>query len=313
MSAARSQVLLAALCLAASGCCNILAELDPVESDGREEEPDQAAERFDLGDAAHPPGNAAEPVDHPWWLTGLEPSKYRLGYRLPEGGARALVDAYHGWARSVGHKRLDENRFQWRPPSGCTGGLQCVYATLDGQSVDGVEPIAALFRKRAAAAELDAGQLASLVVTFVQEIDYRIPSGEPFGVKPPALVVRDRWGDCDSKALLGHMILRSLGIGSVLISSEAHKHTMLGIALTTPGRSFTWSGRRYAFLETTAKRSPIGHIDPKLLHPNDWRVVPMPYDRAPKAASPGEPTPAPGPAPKRGAAEVIGGGRIRVH
>jgi hypothetical protein len=121
-------------------------------------------------------------------------------------------------------------------------------------------------------------------------------------VLPPALVAQRRWGDCDSKSLLAHMILRTLGINSVLISSEAHQHTMLGVALPAPGTSFTWQGRRYAFVELTAKRSPIGHIHPKLLSPNDWRVVEMAYQpvKPPAIEEPQE--------LRKG-----GGGRVRVR
>jgi hypothetical protein len=149
------------------------------------------------------------------------------------------------------------------------------------------------------------------VITFVQEIHYRIPDEEPFGVKAPALVVKDAEGDCDSKSLLAHIILRSLGIGSVLISSEAHKHTMLGLAQPAAGRSFTWQGRKYAFVELTAKRSPVGHVNPQLLRPNDWQVVAMNYK--PPGRPPESPRAPPPKQPERGAAEVITGGRIEVN
>jgi hypothetical protein len=264
---------LAVAALALAGCCKIDFDLPRKQAD----EPPPPGTAVDLGNAAHPPRNDAAPVEHAFWLTRLEPPKYRLGYKMPDRTAQGLLDGYHGWASRVGHKRIDENRFQWRPPRGCLGGLQCVYDELRDENEDGVAPLAALFRERAEAADLDAGAVAALVVTFVQEIEYRIPAEQPFGIMPPALVVKRKEGDCDSKSLLAHMILGSLGIRSVLVSSEAHKHTMLGLALPASGTTFTWQGTRYAFVETTAKRSPIGHINPSLLRPNDWRVVTMQY------------------------------------
>jgi hypothetical protein len=131
-------------------------------------------------------------------------------------------------------------------------------------------------------------------------------------VLPPALVAKQRWGDCDSKALLAHMLLRHLGLQSVLISSEAHRHTMLGLALPAGGSSFEWRGRRYAFVELTAKRSPIGQINPELLRPNDWQVVQLSYkakgyEVGPKS-TPDAPTRSKTPKPPD---EIRGGGKIR--
>jgi hypothetical protein len=71
------------------------------------------------------------------------------------------------------------------------------------------------------------------------------------------------------------MLLRDMGIDSIMLSSVAHRHAMLGIALPAPGTPFTHAGRRYAYTECTAKGSPIGHINPELLRPNDWRAVPV--------------------------------------
>jgi hypothetical protein len=88
-------------------------------------------------------------------------------------------------------------------------------------------------------------------------------------------VVSEKRGDCDSKALLGHMLMGELGIDSMLISSQVHKHSMLGVALPSGGTTFTYRGRRYAFVECTAEGSPIGHINRELLSPNDWRPVPI--------------------------------------
>jgi hypothetical protein len=320
----------ATLTLACASCCPIEFDLDERE-DGREEEPAEDAPRVDLGDAIYPTNNEAKPVKHPWWVPKLDPKSYTLGYRLPSDAADEIHDDYLSFARKVRHKRVDKNRFQWVPPPGCLGGLHCVYQELTKQDDEAVKPIAALFRKRAREAKLSAMDAAALIITFAQEIHYRIPHEEPFGVLPPALVAKQSWGDCDSKSLLAHMILRELGIHSVLISSKAHKHTMLGLALPAPGSSFTWNARRYAFVELTAKRAPIGYIHPKLLRPNDWKVEKMNYHPArydvgdDDADTTEEPKPKPKTQPKRkprrkpsrkrrrnDASKLIGGGYIRI-
>ena len=322
--------LVAAIALAMSSCCNIPVDLDPdnpLRTDEPADDDDEGgvehgggtrSGRVDLGTASFPKDNSTKRVRHPWWLPKLKPGKYELGYKLTSSARDDIHDTYKRWSRRVGHRKIDKNRFQWRPPRGCHNGLHCVYEQLEAGSADGVQPLSLLFRRRAAEANLDLGELTSLVLTFVQEIKYRIPEDEPFGVMPPALVVRNRWGDCDSKTLLAHMILRELGVRSVLISSNAHKHTMLGVAVPSPGRSFTYQGRKYAFVELTAKRSPIGHINPKLLRPNDWRVVRMKYKPLGRRPSPRDADDSKPAAPTKkkryrgGAAEIMGGGKIKI-
>ena len=316
-------LLLLVVALIAAGCCRDLAEdLDPSDPDGRDR-PSSSDGEVDLGEARFPPGSGAEPAKHRWWVPKLTPKNYRIGYRLADAEAAQIRSKYHGWARSVGHQRIDDDRFRWRPPRRCINGLHCVYEQLDEGSLDAVLPIADRFLARTKSEGLSSLDAAALAITFVQEITYRIPKEEPFGVKPPSLVVKEKDGDCDSKTLLAHMILRELGIESVLISSEAHHHTMLGVALPSGGTTFTHRGRRYAFVEMTAKRAPIGYVDPRLLRPNDWRVVTMAYkgktpraERAPTPPDAGKPKPSPQPPTKNkpppSVVDIIKGGPIEI-
>jgi hypothetical protein len=84
------------------------------------------------------------------------------------------------------------------------------------------------------------------------------------------------------------MMLDTLGVDSMVVTSEAHRHSMLGIALPAQGTRFKHAGREYAFTEMTAKGSPIGHINPTLLKPNDWKAVPI---RISSAAAPSKTSP----------------------
>ena len=81
------------------------------------------------------------------------------------------------------------------------------------------------------------------------------------------------WGDCDSKSLLYMALLERLGIGSVLMISDAHAHAMVGVEVRT-GRddAFVLRGREYAWAETTALL-PLGLRSPELRSPDDWRPV----------------------------------------
>jgi hypothetical protein len=223
--------------------------------------------------AGTPPGGAAI---HAWTAPKLRPASHKLGYALGAEEQRAIEDAFRSYAQRVRYKMTsDKGRFVWTPPRGCVGDMRCVLSELAARSEGDIKPIAERIKKRAREANLNSMDVATMIVGFVQSIRYEIPKDEPFGLLPPARVAYEKRGDCDSKALLGHMLLKSMGIGSILLSSEAHKHAMLGIALPAPGTPFTYAGGRYAFTETTAKGSPIGHINPELLRPNDWRAVPV--------------------------------------
>lgn len=236
----------------------------------------QTGNTLDLGFALYPAGTPRdEAAVHSFAAKSLKPPSYKLGYALGRQEADALREAFRKYARAVRFTPNDGGKFSWTPPRGCAGDMRCVFNELAARSRAGVEPIAAIFRRRQQEGKLDAAQITTLIVSFIQHIRYEIPKSEPFGLLPPALVAHQKWGDCDSKALLGHMLLRDMGVDSLMLSSVAHRHAMLGIALPAPGTPFTYGGRRYAYTECTAKGSPIGHINPELLRPNDWKAVPV--------------------------------------
>lgn len=272
-----------ALALGTSGCCKILSLLE--EGTG-ERDPSPTGPATELGLAAYPADTpASRATKHTWLARRLRPDTYRLGYALAPAEADAVDSDLQGYARKVGYHPDGKDRFRWRPPPGCAGNIACVYQAIAARSLPDVQPIAARFRQRGRDAHLSSFDLAQLVVTFVQAIPYEIPEDEPFGVLPPALVASRRKGDCDSKALLAHMLLHELGIESMMIGSTAHHHEMLGIALPAPGTKFTYAGRDYAFTEMTAKGSPIGHINPKLLAPDDWKPMPFEFPAASAAGA----------------------------
>jgi hypothetical protein len=286
LAAAAALILASALALLViAGCCALgkdprQRDPDPSPSpvtSGSGRDPGPARQvGIDLGVAAFPDGTKTDRAAlHTWAAKSVRPPSYKLGYALGPTEEQALKDAFRKYARAVRFKPGDGGRFSWIPPKGCAGDLRCVFDELAEKSQASVAPIAAIFKRRARDAKLNSVELASLIVGFVQFIRYEIPKEEPFGLLPPSLVVSQKRGDCDSKALLGHMLLRDMGISSVVISSVAHRHAMLGIALPTPGTTFTVEGTRYAYTECTAKGSPIGHINPELLRPNDWRIVPV--------------------------------------
>jgi len=290
-----------------SGCCCGLIDLSELFSSEEEEEPAPDVPGVDLGVAAYPDKTPeTQATRYAWKDRRLEPSVYRAGYALGKDEQEAIDQAHRDLAARLRFRDEGNGVFKWVPPPGCDKNMQCVFESLAESSKPGVDPIAARFKARIKEANLGTLDAVELVTSFVQAIPYEIPKGRPFGLLPPALVVSQKRGDCDSKVLLLLMLLDSLGVDAVMLNSNAHRHSMLGVAVPAQGDKLVHQGRSYAYVETTAKGAPIGWISKELLKPNDWVVVPVRV-RAPEkpakndaaTGKAGEDKPAPKPRQKR--------------
>ncbi len=275
MNRGQTSVFYAFLTLFVSGCCCAFPDFSSIFV-VEDPEPSDTTPGVDLGLAAFPATTPeAGATKYAWRDKRLEPSVYRTQYALGAAEQAAVDQAHQALAKRVKFKDQGNGNFRWTPPPGCTVNLQCIFEALAEDSRDEVEPLANRFKARVREAKLDPTQATELVMSYVQAIPYEIPKDRPFGLLPPALVAAQKKGDCDSKALLLLMLLDSLGIESVLLNSDAHRHAMLGVALPAQGTKIKHDGRSYAFVETTAKNAPIGWISKDLLSPNDWVVVPV--------------------------------------
>lgn len=226
----------------------------------------------DLGIAFYPKDDAKlAPARIQFTAPTLAPNKYAVGYRLLPDEATAVTDFYAKLAKTVGYEKLEKDRFRWVPPKGCPSDMSCIYKKLIERTGNDVEAITVRFRARIKAQKLNSLQSTQLALAYVQYIPYKLPT-DPFGLKPSPLVVAQRQGDCDSKSLLLYLILKGIGVDAVIVSSQAHAHTMVGVALPVSGTTFKYQGRKYAFAETTAEGAPLGHLNPTMQSPNDWRV-----------------------------------------
>ncbi|MGZ3423934.1 MAG: hypothetical protein ACXVEE_39090 [Polyangiales bacterium] len=224
---------------------------------------------IDLGTAIYPDGTPTKGTI--LWSFSVPPM-HRVGYRLADDEATAIDAFYAKYAKSVSYKRTGDKAFQWMPPKGCEADMSCVYKQLIGRSEADIAVVTARFKARAKAAKLSSVQLAETMLAFVQQIPYKIPTEDPFGLRPPPLVISKKSGDCDSKSLLFFMMLTQAGIDAVIVSSKAHAHTMVGVALPVAGSTFRYKDRKFAFAETTAKDAPLGWLPPDVSSPKDWRV-----------------------------------------
>lgn len=216
----------------------------------------------DLGRASYPAGSGAAAASHEWRASARSHQLFHMDYVHGEEEARRLASDLDAFAAVVGYESRGEN-FRWvRPPSCTAPGLGCVYSHLRSQSATHLEPVARLLSRAASTQQFRATDAARWLLRLVQNVPYRVPDEMPFGVLPPALVVSQRSGDCDSKSLLYMHLLEQIGVRSVMLTSRAHAHAVVGVAVRTSGDSFEHRGTRYAYAETTARGCATGLAGP---------------------------------------------------
>ncbi|MBZ4394397.1 transglutaminase-like domain-containing protein [Myxococcus sp. AS-1-15] len=210
-----------------------------------------------------------------WNTEGLRPPGSRLGYGLGELLDAWLEDQHKVLGRRLRYRSLGQERFTYQPPSGCSADMRCIYEELMRGNAGPVEALGERFMVTIRERGLDSQQAARLILGFVQRIQYEVPTDEPFGIIPPALVPARNRGDCDSKALLAVMLLRQVGIEAVMLYSDPLAHAAVGVGLPGTGTRLRHGGRSYQYAEVTAEGWPPGMIPPKYDKPRLWRVMPL--------------------------------------
>lgn len=227
-----------------------------------------------LGSASYPEGAQKIEAAHQWF--DAEKVKHKISYVQTHKARSSVEKDFDQWSKALKYQRTKAGSFTWQPRGFCRKKkFGCIYDNLYTRSSVDLKPLIQKFKSHIAKKQLNAREALYLLMSFVQNIEYRIPKEYPFGVLPPALVVSYKWGDCDSKSLLLHLLLKEINIDSIILNSNAHRHAMLAAAIPSQGHTITYRGKRYAFIESTAKRAPLGYIHPKYLQPDDWTVVSM--------------------------------------
>lgn len=94
------------------------------------------------------------------------------------------------------------------------------------------------------------------------------------GVQSPYEFMHTLEGDCDTRSLLGHAVLRKLGISSSVWISEQYGHSILGVGVPSASRAKkTLNGVPHYGVELTAKGFRVGMIAPDQMHMRNWEVA----------------------------------------
>jgi hypothetical protein len=98
----------------------------------------------------------------------------------------------------------------------------------------------------------DPTETARLILAWVQGFVYvRDEAGTDF--VPPLTAAYGATGDCDSRAVVAAILLKRLGIDSILLVSREYSHAMLGVDVAGGGQRFDFKGKQYLVGETTTK------------------------------------------------------------
>jgi len=129
------------------------------------------------------------------------------------------------------------------------------YSALVSESLPLVQGIANLAKKTAEENNLSHRETIELIMSFCQDIPYGVPpknyKGKNIsGMFPPPLVLKSKWGDCDSKAVLFSSIFLAEPDRSVVLL-ESPGHISVGIE-GIPGpydKAVSYKGKKYIFTE----------------------------------------------------------------
>jgi len=121
--------------------------------------------------------------------------------------------------------------------------------------------------------DLTSRETAQLVIHFIQQIPYQIPEERAYGLSPALEVLALNEGDCDSKSLLGTIILSRMGYNCVMFLSLHYQHAMMGIDLPSTGQYKSHGPHNYYFVEMTAPGWKIGDIPSSTADIEYWHIV----------------------------------------
>lgn len=164
-----------------------------------------------------------------------------------------------------------------------------VYSSLVNESKDHIDFLVDSLEQVSIENELSRGELAELVVTFVQDIPYsyilakscesRDTKKHPclgniaFGLLSPYEFLHTLYGDCDTRAVLIYALLEELGFDPMIVISYEYAHAMLALNHPSTGDYLSHKGKKYYFWETTGKGWPLGVLPPSSNNVKYWKIA----------------------------------------
>ncbi|MCP2038184.1 hypothetical protein [Chryseobacterium sp. HSC-36S06] len=111
-----------------------------------------------------------------------------------------------------------------------------------------------------------------MIKSLIQQNPGRCAPNNKFGITTPLEFLATGQGDCDSRTLLSHTILKHFGFDTAILSSDIYQHSILGVNLPYKGQVYEDGSSRYALWETTDKGFKPGVIPSEVRNLNYWRI-----------------------------------------
>ncbi|MCL2824380.1 MAG: hypothetical protein FWD57_10335 [Polyangiaceae bacterium] len=148
-------------------------------------------------------------------------------------------------------------RMRQRPwYAGCASERWSLLYNGAAENSDWAVALSKIFRTRARDTARPQEWEIEAIIRFVQVIRYEIPYERPHGVRPPEQILASLSGDCDSKSVLGAVLLHRLDYHVGILASS--RHAVMAIASqhmpwVRGGFRFQYKGRQFIPVEMTAE------------------------------------------------------------
>ena len=123
----------------------------------------------------------------------------------------------------------------------------------------------------AEASGMDRPTTLRFVIAFVQQLEYRNDWGDY--PKFPIETLAEFGGDCEDTSILLASMLKAMGYSTVLINPPGHMAMAVAVD-DCEGVAYRYNGRRYYYIETTARDFGIGQIPEDYLTTED-KILPL--------------------------------------
>lgn len=111
-----------------------------------------------------------------------------------------------------------------------------------------------------------------MIRNLIKQNPGRCAPNNKFGITTPLEFLATGQGDCDSRTLLSHAILKHFGFDTAILSSDIYQHSILGVNLPYNGQVYEDGSSRYALWETTDIGFKPGVIPAEVRNLNYWHI-----------------------------------------
>lgn len=134
---------------------------------------------------------------------------------------------------------------------------------------------------------LNRSDFAKTVVTMIQDIPYSYVlwnescddhvgpciDDVKWGLYTPTEFLYTHQGDCDTRTLTLYTLLKELGYHPILLTSNAYRHSIIGLDIPASGDHIVKNGIKYYLWETTNTGWDIGMLPPEMNDISKWDIT----------------------------------------